>query len=393
MAARIGDRTLFPTLEARAYLAHAAVAPLARDVQAAIGEVLELVGALGITAMPTMAEASDRARMAFARLVGVPAGQVARVANTSAGVTAISTGLRLEAGDRIVTFQGEFPTNVRPWMEAARRAGAEVVQVPLTPFLRSHAEGLAAVDAVLDERTVLVAVSAVEFHTGLAMPVAELAKRAHGVGARLFVDAIQAVGAMPIDAPALGVDYLACGGHKWLMGPLGVGYLHVAPAAREELDPQQVGWVGNEEPFIFLNAPNELRYDRPLFADAQAFEQGVFNFAGLAGSAVAMETLSALGPAAIHSHVQAYHDVLEPQVEALGWRSLRSWEPAGRSGILAFDPPAGIVTEDVVVRLGERGVVVTGPDGRLRIAPHWPNSDAEIPFVVETLERATAALR
>ncbi|MEO0649130.1 MAG: aminotransferase class V-fold PLP-dependent enzyme [Planctomycetota bacterium] len=389
MQPALGDRSLFPRLEARAYLAHAAVAPLSRPVVDGMQELIELGAHIGFEATGTLAERADLAADRFAALVGTAPENIARVANTSTGVTAISTAFDFAPGDRVVVFDGEFPTNVTPWAAAAEPAGAELVRVPVAPFLRSHAEGLAAFDAAVDERVRLIAVSAVQFQSGLAMPLAELAQRARALGAKLFVDGIQGVGARPIDVEALGIDYLSCGGHKWLGGPLGTAYLYVAPAAREELRPRQIGWISHEDAFIFLNAANELRYDRPLQANARAFETGVLNFAGLAGSAAALELLLELSPASIFEHLQAWHDAIEPGVEALGWRSLRSAEPAGRSGILSFAPPDPLDPAEVVTRLGQRGIVATPPDGCLRLAPHWSNPLSEVPFVLEQLERAT----
>ncbi|QDU84230.1 Isopenicillin N epimerase [Planctomycetes bacterium Pla163] len=382
----IGDRSGFSRLTATSYLAHAAVAPLADDVLARMQEGLAEQARAGVASIGPFVEWANAARDGFARLVGAAPDQVARVPSTSAGVAAIATGLRLAVGERILCFDGEFPTNVSPWQAAAARAGAHVDLCPLAPFERSHAEGLELVARRLAERPVrLVAVSAVQFQTGLALPVADLARLAHEHGARLFVDGIQAVGAVPLDVVRAGVDYLACGAHKWLMGPLGAAYLYLSPAARAELEPQIVGWMSHSEPDAFLFAPNELRYDRALDPGARVFEQGVLPFVQYAGSAVAIANLLELGVPRIHAHLQAFHDALEPQLARLGWRSRRSAEAAGRSGICSFAPPDGIDVGTVVAAAAERGVALTGPDGLLRVAPHWPNGLGEVDAVVDVL--------
>ena len=387
MQAQLGDRSLFPDLQARAYLAHGGISPLSRPVADALRAGLAMAEGGGLLAFPHFLEQADVARDGFARLIGADPQEVARVSSTSAGVAAIASAIPLGAGDRIVVFEGEFPTNVTPWQVAARARGAQVVFVPLAPFHRSHDEGLAALDAELERGCALVAVSAVQFQTGLAMPLAEIARRAHAVGARVFVDGIQAVGATPLDVRATEVDYLACGAHKWLMGPMGAGFLYVAQRARAELQPLSVGWVSHVDFDRFLFGPNELRYDRPLSMDATVFEQGVHNFLGLCGLAVSIELLAGLGSAAIWSHVQTYFDRVEPPLMERGWRSLRHGEAAGRSTICAFAPPAGVDTQAVVASLGEAGVVVTGPDGYLRLAPHWPNHVDEVDAIAQALER------
>jgi cysteine desulfurase / selenocysteine lyase len=387
----IGDRSGFSRLAAKSYLAHGAVAPLADDVLARMREALELQATAGVGSIGPLVEWADAARDGFARLIGAESEHVARVPSTSAGVAAIATGLRLAAGDRILCFEGEFPTNVSPWQAAATRARARVDLCPLAPFERSHAAGLELVARRLAEHPVrLVAVSAVQFQTGLAMPVTELAQLAHEHGARLFVDGIQALGATPLDVVQAQVDYLSCGAHKWLMGPLGAAYLYVSPAARAELEPQIVGWMSHTEPDAFLFAPHQLRYDRALDPGARVFEQGVLPFVQYAGSAVAIAHLLAIGVPNIHAHLQAFHDALEPRLVELGWHSRRSPEACGRSGSCAFSPPTGIDVPSVVAAAAERGIVLTGPEGLLRVSPHWPNATSEVDGVVDALTDAVS---
>lgn len=385
-APRLGDRSTFSRLRAASYLAHAAVAPLADDVVETMGAELDAAAGEGIGAMERLAAWLDLARERFGRLIGAPSSSVALVPSTSAGVSAIATALRLEPGDRVLCFDGEFPTNVAPWQASARRAGARVELLSLEPFARSHAEGLASVREALEGGGVrLIAVSAVQFQSGLAMPVEALVELAHAHDALVFVDAIQAAGAVPIDVGSSGVDFLAAAGHKWLMGPLGEAYLYVAPGARAALEPVQVGWMGIEDPLVFLFEPHQLRYDRALAADARCFEQGVAPFVQYAGSAVAMQTLERLGVAAVHAHVSAWLDTLEPQLVELGWTSRRPSERAARSTIASFAPPEGVDASSVVAAAAERGVVMTAPDGLLRVAPHWPNSLAEVDRVVRVV--------
>src|SRR6185369_9998242 len=98
----------------------------------------------------------------------------------------------------------------------------------------------------------LVAISAVEFQSGLRTPFAELAALCHAHGAELSVDAVQACGAVPIDVGAMGIDYLACGSHKWMMGLPGAGFLYAAPGRVEALRPHVAGWLSHEDGLDFL---------------------------------------------------------------------------------------------------------------------------------------------
>ncbi len=117
---------------ARAYLPHAAISPLSSRVLRARAAVIDGAEREGLGAMGFQLEQADRARELFAGLIGAEPEQVARLSSTSAGVSAISTALRLEPGDRIIVFEGEFPTNVTPWAASVRRAGAEQRDLGLT---------------------------------------------------------------------------------------------------------------------------------------------------------------------------------------------------------------------------------------------------------------------
>jgi selenocysteine lyase/cysteine desulfurase len=227
----------------------------------------------------------------------------------------------------------------------------------------------------------------VQFQTGLAMPLAELASLAHRYDAELFVDAIQAVGIVPLDVAALGVDSLTAGSHKWLMAPEGCALLYVAPERVRSLVPRMAGWLSHADGLSFLfEGSGLLRYDRPIRREASAFEVGAPNTLALAGLEVAVDALLELGVPEISAHVQRYHDALEPLLLERGFRSHRAVDPSARSGILSLRPPEGITDAAVAQGLNERGISVANPDGNVRMAPHWPNSLDEVSVVVGALD-------
>jgi len=388
----LGDRSHFPRLRARAYLAHAAISPTPDFVERAIVEQVAATAAQGLGAIGALLDNAALARARFAALIGADPADVAAIANTSSAAAAVASAMDWRAKDRILTFEDEFPANVTPWQAAAGRCGLAVVRVPIAPFTRSAEEGLEAVRKELDRGGArLIAVSGVQFQTGLAMPVARLARLAREHGAELFVDAIQAVGARPVDVRAEGVHYLAAGSHKWLMGQLGAAFLWIDPRSAERLEPQLVGWTSHESPDAFLGGPaSALRHDRPLVRGARVFEAGVLNHLGLAAAAAGMAPLIALGPGAIHAHVQTYHDLLEPGLVELGFVSRRAARAEGRSAILSLDPPAEHGAADIARALLEAGVVASAPCGLLRLAPHWPNPLDEVPAVLRAVRAALA---
>ncbi|MEO0605836.1 MAG: aminotransferase class V-fold PLP-dependent enzyme, partial [Myxococcota bacterium] len=238
----------------------------------------------------------------------------------------------------------------------------------------------------------LVAVSAVQFATGLRMPLDALGQLAHAHGAELFVDGVQAMGALPIDLTH--VDYLVAGTHKWWMSVDGLAVAYAAPAARERLTPLTAGWLSCEDPLVFLlEGEGHLRYDRDLRRSLDWMEGGVQTTAAFAALHASVRLLSELSFEAIASHVQTLHDALEPRLQALGFESARAVETAARSGTLSLRPPDGVALKELALALGERGISVSTPDGWLRLSPHWPNGLPEVDTVVEATTEALAALR
>lgn len=393
MEPRLGDRSLFPDLQPFAYLNHAGVSPPSRPVLEAARGALEDFARRGGGAVGAALERRRRLKGKLARLLGVRPEELGLTQNTGAGIAAVALCFPWKRGDRVVGFRGEFPANVTPWQRAAELFGLDLALLPLDPFERSDEEGLAALAAELERGARLVAVSAVQFQTGLAMPIQAMAALAHRHGAEICVDAVQALGVRPIDAGALGIDYLAAGAHKWLMGPLGGGVLWARAERGAALRPHLAGWLSHEEAARFLaDGPGHLRYDRPIRARADLVESGGVAEVALAGLEAAVDLILSLGPEAILAHVGRYLDRLEPELTALGLATARAREPARRSGILSVRPPAGTDLADLGRTLAARGVAVSTPDGWLRFSPHWPNGLDEVPRVVEAV-RATLSGR
>ena len=390
---KLGDRSLFPSLEGAAYLAHAAISPLSAPVCARIAEVTHDYARGGMAGFLRWAPRLREVRRDLASLISAEPDEIAFVANTTQGVIDVAFGIPWSEGDRVVLFDGEFPANVTPWQRAAEEFRLDLDWSPLSPFHRSAGEGLAELERVLERGVRVVAVSAVQYKTGLRMPLAEMAALCHEYDAEIFVDAIQALGATPVDV-SWGIDYLSSGSHKHLMGAEGAGFLYVADRCAASLRPRLAGWLGHEDPVAFLTGDEpQLRYDSPLKLGAQALEIGTSNVMGLAGLGVSLELLSRLGVPAIHSHVQVYLDRLEIGLAERGFESRRSNDPSLRSTLLAVAVPSDVRLSKLAAALRDRGVICNTPDGLMRFAPHWPNSHDEVPVVLDAVDQALAALR
>ncbi len=388
---QLQSRALFPSLKARAYLAHAAVSPTPSVVQEAVTTTLQRYAEQGLGAALSAIAERHQVRALAAQLLGASSEEeVGFVQSTTSGVIAIARSIPFEAGERIVLFEGEFPANVTPFQLVARDRNLECVMLPLAPFARSHQEGLLLLERELARGVRLVAVSAVQFQTGLRMPLKEMAALCHAYGAELFVDAIQALGAVPIDVERMGIDYLAAGGHKFLLSLEGAGLLYIRKQRLASLSLGLAGWTGHEEAFRFLSeGAGHLRYDRPLVRNASFIEAGALSVLSISGLGAALELLLQLGVDDIFAHVTRYLDALEPELVALGCTSVRAHDEAARSATLSVllpeqSPPLAQVGRS----MGEAGVVVSTPDGHLRFAPHFANALDEIPLVVSALQGA-----
>ena len=232
------QRHLFELPDGVTYLNCAYMSPQLRSVRAA-GEA-----ALGMKAQPWRLKPEDffthseRLRGLFARLVGADADGVALVPSASYGMAVAAANLRVREGQRLVVLAEEFPSNLYPWRELARRARAEVVTVACP----EDGDWTRAVLAQVDARCALVAVPHCHWTDGSWLDLARVGARAREVGAALAVDGTQSVGALPLDVGVVRPDFLVAAGYKWLMGPYSQGYLYVAPQYREGV-PLEQNWV------------------------------------------------------------------------------------------------------------------------------------------------------
>lgn len=395
-AARLGDRSLFPALQARVYANHAGISAPSVAVSRAAQAVYQDYERRGVAAFVTWLAQRARLKGKLAKLIGASPGDIALTQNTTRGVVDIALCLPWNKGDRVIVFEGEFPSNVTPWQRAAALFELEVVFQSADTFRTDPSGALDRLSAELARKDAgpvrLVAVSAVEFQTGFRMPVAAIAAACHANGAEVFVDAVQACGVVPMDVVAAGIDYLACGSHKWLMGVEGCGFVYARPERAAALRPNVAGWLSHEDGIGFLfHGEGHLRYDRPLKKTIDFIEGGNTNAAGFAGLEAAVDLILQLGVPAIFAHVTAYNDALEAGLLARGFTSLRAAAPQSRSGSLCVRPPADISVLDLHHALHDRGVACAVPDGKLRFSPHWPNALSEVGVILAEVDALVGA--
>jgi cysteine desulfurase / selenocysteine lyase len=392
LTAELGSRALFPDLTVRAYLNHAAIAPACLVASDAVRAALDDYARFGVLAFGRWEERRQVLRGDIAQLLGAQTNEIALGWNTSRGLSDLALAIPWQPGNRVLLFEGEFPANVTPWQRAAEVFGLELVFQRATDF--ETGAGLQRLEDELRRGLRLVALSAVQFQTGLCMPLQQISSLCHAYGAEVCVDAIQACGAVPLNAAESSFDYLASGGHKWLLGFEGAGLLFIREACARRLRPITAGWLSHEDPVDFLfKGAGLLNYERPLRGTADVFETGTSSLLGLAALGATVPLLNRLGVERVFEHVGRYFDVLEPALVERGFASVRSPEVHLRSCILSVRPPPGIPLAELASGLRNLGVVVGTPDGYLRIAPHFSNNVEEVPYVLRALDDVLAKLR
>lgn len=367
-------RDQFPVVEHRLSLNHAAVGPLPTVAVEAMTAVAHDFATIGSDAFEIWEDLPDRARTLGGRLLGVPADDVALVKNTTEGLSFVASGLTWSPGDRVLVPDREFPSTLYPWL-ALRDQGVVVDLVE--PRGDGWALPLEAFAERLAEAPIrLVCTSWVQFGRGWRTDVAALASLCHEHGALLVVDVIQGAGVLPCDLAAWGVDAAAADGHKWMLGPEGVGLLYVEPALRDQLRVLEPGWA---------SVPWRMEWDNLAFEldpTARRFEGGTPNTAGMAALAASTELLLDAGIEQVEAHVLELLAHAAAGLTELGATLLRSDDPAGRAGILTFSLPDHDA-EALAAALGERGVLCSPRAGGVRISPHGYNDVDDVDRLVD----------
>ncbi|HQR67386.1 MAG TPA: aminotransferase class V-fold PLP-dependent enzyme [Thermoanaerobaculia bacterium] len=371
----------FPSRRHSVQFNHAAVCPLPARAAAALAAFAENVSTRGSLDWKTWNAETERLRAAAARLVGAGesvggARSVSVVPNTTWGLNLVAEGLDLGPGDSVVTTASEFPANLTPWV-ALERKGVAVRRLPTRDGAFAADELFAACDAT----TKVVCVSAVAFHTGFRAPMEEIGAFCRGRGIVFGLDAIQAVGAVPVDVAGWNVDFLSADGHKWMLGPEGCGILFTRPSFRERVRPP-AGWTNLKR----VIGANFRVPERPEYvSDAGRFEVGALPMPGVRALRASLELLLEIGLETVGRRIAATLAVLIEGLPKLGFEPVLFGGPP-RSGILAARPPAGKDARLFAKKLEERSIVVTAREGFLRFSPHVGNDEAEA-------ERVLAALR
>jgi cysteine desulfurase/selenocysteine lyase len=362
-------RSQFPVTGHLIYLNHAAVAPLAAPTARAMSGLVDDVLRNGAQHYTQWLDAYDGLRRAAARLVNSTPQEIALTKNTSEGIATIAMGLDWRHGDRIVAFKEEFPANQYPWLRLEPK-GVQIEWLSVT-------DPLDRIDQAARGAR-LLAVSFVQFLSGYRADLEAIGRICRDRGVIYFVDAIQGLGAFPLDVQAAHIDALAADGHKWLLGPEGCGILYISRDLQAQVEPVEFGWTN-----VAAHADYGSR-DMTLRSDAGRYECGTLNTVGCYGLRAAIEFLLEVGVDRIAPAIQSLGDRIDAGVRRLGYDVMIQRTPATSAGIVSFRKP-GTYPQVLVGSLAGQGIIAAARAGWVRASPHFYISEEQVDRFLDCL--------
>ena len=367
----------FPWADAgTAYLNHASTGPLPVRTVDAVNAFTTRRGQPWTIPDSELFQTLATARARCARLIGAKPSEIALQTNTSYGINVAARALPFESGDVILTFDREFPANIYPWMALESR-GVSLRRIPCRGEIPDEEALMAALDF---DRVRCVAVSWVQFSSGYRVDLERIGTACRERDIWFVVDAIQGLGALPLDVRRVPIDIMACGAQKWLLGPWGSGFVYVREELARTLEPSAVGWLAVRSSDDFARL---VDYDMTWHDDARRFEVVTMPFQDIAGFIASLDLFEEVGPARIASRVEALADRIISRAESSPDLTLVSPSArAQRAGVLSVRP------RDVAAasrRLLDARVIHSVREGAIRLAPHFYNTDAEIDRAMDAL--------
>jgi selenocysteine lyase/cysteine desulfurase len=380
LAHYIGNADEFPILRACDFFNHAGVSPLPRRAGDALRRFADQYERRAYLESGFYRDVETLRRSAAAMINAGPY-EIAFVKNTSEGIATVAAGLDWRGGDRVVTTAVEYPANMYPWMDVAKRHGVELVTVP--EITRDDGSRIVPLESILSAadhwRTRLVALSHVEYASGQRHDLATIGQFCRDRQILFCVDAIQSMGVLPLDVRAMNVDFLSADGHKWLLGPEGAGVFFCRRELLTQLRPLSVGWMN------VINDQDYGDYDFTLKPDARRFECGTHNIPGLLALKASVELLAAIGTENVAGRLKALTDRAIRGLAAKGYRIISPRQTEEWSGILSFTSPTHDHHQLWRTLRTEHTTELALREGRLRISAHFYNTEEQIDRLLANL--------
>ncbi len=357
----------WPTLREMTYLNNASTGIPPLNTFNAMKEYLDnKVKAIG--KFEDTLKAFKEIRQLLALLLGGDYSQYAFVPSTSEGINSLAHSIDYPTGSNVVICDLEFPANYVPWQNASKLYGFDLRVV-------KSEEGAVSRDAFsnqVDENTKVIAVSQIQFGSGFRSDLNQLKKLAHENSALLSVDIIQAAGCFDTDLAKIGVDFATGQAAKWLLGPVGAGYIYVGQSVMDKLNPRFIGWWGVEELMDFEY------YERTPLPDARKFQVGSPAMIAYVGLLESLRILLKI-PGRIRERVALDNaDYFRKQLSEINI-PFYDFGPNHNSAIVSCKPQD---VEEIHKELMKNKIHCSVRNGRLRVSPHFYNNYDEIDRII-----------
>jgi len=371
----LSTRDEFPVLAEQTYLISASLGPLPNRSRRELDQLLNLwatVGSPEIFWFETVFPMVDRVKDLLAGLIGATREELAIAHNVSTALSSIAMLWEEPARPVVVVGGMDFVTGHHVW-RAHERRGIEVRVVESRDGITIPAEDYV---AAIDERTWLVQLNRVLFHSGALLDIAPIVARAREVGAYVLIDDFHGTGVVPIDAFAV-CDFYVTGVLKWLLGGGGLAFLGIRRELIERFEPLVTGWWANDM------TEGRFGRERALAADARRFETGTYAAPVIPLALGGLELITEVGVDAIRARHRALSQLVVDEIDRAGLPLLSPRDADARGGMVRF----GIEDSARVFReLLERKIVVDERAGGLRVAPHFFTTEREIETLFAALQ-------
>jgi selenocysteine lyase/cysteine desulfurase len=366
-------RHRFPIFEQRVYINSCSQGALSDVVRAAYEQYLKDWDEKGAP-WDYWVERQEAARASFADLVNAAPDEIAVTTSLSAGVAALASGLRFARRSKVVVTDWEFPTIGQIW-HAQEARGARVVHVPEAEAGTIPYEHF---ERAIDDDTLLVSITHVCYRNGAMIDVRKVVDLAHERGAYVLLDAFQSVGSLPVDVKELGVDFLAAGVLKYLLGSAGLGFFYCRRELVDKVWPTATGWFADKDIFEMDHT------DYSPAPTAARFQSGTppipAIYAGIAG----MELMKEIGIAETRAHVLDLNSRLIEGLDELRATIVTPRRPKRRGALICVKSKDA---RALVAALGREGIVTSERDSNLRLSAHCYNSVEDVDAVLASLQR------
>ncbi len=364
--------------------AERAAAFIERQCEVGRGVIFEYTGSRNI---------AGRFRQNFGQLLRTSPANISMVTNTAEALSMIANGYPLQAGDEIISYVHEYPSNHYPWVLQAQRRGAELVLLDDVEPCQDSRPGVGAVansfarswsldelEAQITPRTRLVALSHVQFTGGFAADLRALGDLCRSRNVDLVIDAAQSLGCLPLYPEEYGIACVAASGWKWLLGPIGTGVLYTSPEFREKITITMTGADHMRQETEYL----DHRWNP--YDDGRKFEYSTVPYALVDGLSAAVEEVFLPNTIeAIAAHNWHLQDLVLEHLDTRRYQPLVH-QPQHRSGILSLIPRRG-TAKAISAELDAQRIIITPRDGYLRFAPHLCTTEEEVVAAVAALNR------